>query len=137
MTIRKYDGALERDEQFQQLQDLKSKLKQLQIVVDEGESAKEFMSSSFYPVFEKTFKSLLSVYNADAHKAARDSRAEISNYLGREEALRDVFSIIAEFETKALSAVDEIKVIEDQIREITQILASPEMETTDVGGAMG
>lgn len=130
--------ALLRDEQYQRLLILKDRVKQLNVVIREGELAEDFRDKhAFFPVFAGAMASLRESYNAEAHKAARDSRAEISNFLGREECVKTVMGIFEEFSTRADSAETEKESVEQEIKELTEILASPEGETQDVGGAMG
>ena len=129
---------LERDEQYQHLLDLKKKVSSLDTVISEGQYAEEFCNQhSFWPIFKKTLESLKESYAAETHKAARDNRAEIANFLGREEGIMDVLNIIQEFSTRADQAESEKKLAVDEIKELTEILASPEGDTVDVGRAMG
>lgn len=131
-------NGLERDEQYIRLLQLKDKIQQLRDVIREGELAEEFQKNhGFYPIFAKLLASLRESYNAEAHKAARDSRAEIANYLGREECVKDITFLLTEFSTRADSAEAEKKTIEEEIKELTEILASPDGDTVDNGGAMG
>lgn len=130
-------SALNRDEQYQQLLELKDKMKLLDSIIQEGNLALDFQDSPFYPIFARTMLALKESYNSDAHKAAKDSRAEISNFLGREEAIKEMFSILSEFAVKSEQAKDEKQLTLDQIQELQAILATPETISVDNGGAMG
>lgn len=132
------EEALKRDEQYQQLLELKDKIKRIDQVILEGEHAEDFKKNHpFWPIFERTFKALRETYNADAHKASKDSRAEISHFLGREEAIKDVFYYLDDFTSRADSAAEEKKIAEEQIKELHSILGSPDGESQDLGGAIG
>lgn len=129
-----------RDEHFQQLTEEQSKVKLLDEIIAEGVKAEDFVNNHpFYPIFKRTFTALRESYNADAHKASRDSRSEISHFLGREEAIRDLFSILGDFTVKADSAEEEKKVALDRIKELQSILGSAEGDTSglaDLGGSL-
>jgi len=134
------DGSelLLRDEHYKRLIECKEKIKLMNQIILEGQYAEEFISGSpFWPIFQRTFESLRASYNADAHKAAKDLRADITNYLGREEAIMDMFNIIGEFSVKADHAESEKKLIEEEIKQLQEILSTPDGNTQDVGGAMG
>lgn len=132
------EAVLMRDEQYQRLLMLKDRVRQLNEVIRQGELAEDFQNKhGFFPVFQSALASLRESYNAEAHKAARDSRAEISNFLGREECVKTILELVTEFSTRADSAETEKESVEQEIKELTEILASPEGDAQDVGGAMG
>lgn len=132
------DDKLERDEQYQHLLDLREKSSQLSEVIQQGSDAEDFKAKHpFWPTFLSTLTALRDSYHADTFKAARDNRAEISNFLGREEGIADVLRIIDEFSQKAAQAQTEKSLADEEISQITRILASPEATTLDNGGAMG
>ncbi len=139
-TAKTYENeeSLLRDDQYRRLLELKEKQKLLDIVISEGSAAEEFQSKSdFWPILKRTLEAMRYSANSDAHKASRDSRSEISHFLGREESFDDIFNVIHEFTIKADNAETEKNSIEEEIAQLTQILATPETNTQDVGGAMG
>ena len=129
--------VIERDEHYKRLLELKEKNKQLEVVIREGQYAEEFLKSSpFAPILMRTLSAMRENYNADAHKASKDSRSSISHFLGREECVKDILNIIDEFSRLADNAESEKKVNDDEMRELYEIMGNPEGVTQDVGGTI-
>lgn len=132
------DDKLQRDEDFQQLTELKKKSEAFDVVIQQGDHAKNFKDMHpFWPILKDTLNAMRDAYRADTFKAARDNRAEIANYLGREEGIMDVLNLIDQFSAKAEQAQIEKNLADEQINELQNILTNPQRDVTDVGGAMG
>lgn len=119
------------------LHHLREKVALLNIIIREGELYQEFKESSFYEVFSNIFTGLKETYLKDAYKASRDSRAEISSFLGRMEQIDDMFDILGQFPIKAGQAKLERTSLEEEIDEINDQMNEPGYVSQDVGGVMG
>ena len=118
---------------------LKSKIQNLNKIIEEAKECEAFKAHGFYPILQRTLLALKENYEKDAFKAARDSRADISNYLGRMEMIVDFYDILDKFALNADQAQLEIDSAEEEIKQLNEIMKDDAKsgQTLDIGGNMG
>jgi len=69
-------------------------MEDLRCIMEEGRTIAEFLTSPAWSIIERTLQAQISNYREDCYDAAKSTNKNISNYLGRMEALEWAINVI-------------------------------------------
>ena len=122
---------------IEKIDELRAKVKVLEQIIAESDAFREFQSSEFYGIFDRTMTALKKNYLIDAYKASKSNLSNIGNLLGRMEQIDDMYEVFDKFETNREQAQLELETTQSLIKELQDEIKQPEIVTADVGGSMG